>query len=337
MYRTTFFILSLIAVFSFGCTKKSASSDSKTLTAYVSLEEALGNDLAKAFQKETGVALKFVRLSTGEAEARMEAEKNNPQASIWIGGVGLGHSSAKHKGLTTPHTSAALNKIPAEFRDPKGYWNGIYVGTLVFAGNTARLKEFGLKMPKSWNDLLDAKWKNRLQIPNPGTSGTSYNMLSMLVKDLGEEKAFSYMKKLHSNISQYTRSGSAPAKNVAIGEATLAIGYAHDIIRLIHESKAPLVIQAPIDGTGFEVAATSLIKGAKDIELAKQFNEWLRDKTASQIFADYYMPPLVNQDEVTLKPHTIKPGDIKLIPVDADWAGKERGRLIEKWNDQVNG
>ncbi|MDR3249350.1 MAG: iron ABC transporter substrate-binding protein, partial [Treponema sp.] len=71
-----------------------------TLSAYSTLEEPLAKALFEQFQKETGITVSFVRLSGGEAVARMEAEKSNPQASIWVGGVGLDHITAKSKGLT---------------------------------------------------------------------------------------------------------------------------------------------------------------------------------------------------------------------------------------------
>jgi len=190
-----------------GCKKSTPG-----LFAYVSLDEEIAQDLMSTYEKETGVKVQFVRLSTGEASARLEAEKNNPQASIWVGGVGLVHAEAKEKGLTTPYNSPQTQKVPAAFRDKDGYWNGLYLGLLAFAANTEQLKTRGLTAPEQWSDLLDPKWKGLIQIPNPGTSGTSYNLITTLIAKTDEAKAFDYLKKLHNNVSQYTRSGMAPRK-----------------------------------------------------------------------------------------------------------------------------
>ena len=87
------------------------------LTAYVSMDEEVARSLINEFQKETKIQVDWVRLSTGEAVARIEAEKNNPQASIFLGGVGLNHIEAKNKGLTTPYVSPNTKIIPAQFKD----------------------------------------------------------------------------------------------------------------------------------------------------------------------------------------------------------------------------
>ncbi len=313
------------------CTSKSQPS----ISIYTSLEESVAKALLEAYQKETGVQVDFVRLATGEAAARIEAEGKRPQAALWLGGVGLGHAELKAKGLTAPYASVATSKIPATFKDSEGYWNGIYLGVLAFVTNESQLKSKSLTAPEKWSDVLDPKWKGQIQLPNPGTSGTSFNLITTLITLMGEPKAFDFMKALHKNISQYTKSGAAPTKSVALGETTLAIGYYHDIVRLIEETKAPLKVTFPTDGTGYEIAAVSLLKDGPQPELAKQLVDWLYSKTASQILADYYYIPFM-KDEITLKEKALTPADLKLINTDVDWAGKNKQRLIDLWNTRIN-
>ncbi len=302
---------------------------------YVSLDEEIAQKFIAAFEHETGIKVNFVRLSTGEAVARMEAEKSNPQASLWLGGVGLGHSEMKAKGLSIPYKAKGAEALAAKYRDPEGYWNGLYLGILSFVTNKEFLKKKNLTAPQVWADLLDPKWKGNIQIPNPGTSGTSYNLMTTLIAKDGEDKAFEYLVKLHPNVSQYTRSGSAPAKNVALGETIVGIGYAHDILRLIHDSKSPLELIYPKDGTGYEVASMSLIKGGKETETAKKLVEWSYTQKAGQILADHYIVPLKAKG-IKILPASVYPKDLKLIDSAIDWAGKNKQRLIDKWNEQVN-
>jgi iron(III) transport system substrate-binding protein len=116
----------------------SAAFAQESLMAYASVEQDLAVNLFKAFEKETGTKVEFVRLGSGELEARIEAEKNDPQASIWGGGVGTNHISAQMKGLTLAYKSRAAANIPAQFKDKDGFWVGLYLGPLAVRANMIR-------------------------------------------------------------------------------------------------------------------------------------------------------------------------------------------------------
>ena len=63
---------------------------------------------------------------------------------------------------------------------------------------------------------------------HPATSGTAYTVLATLVQLMGEDKAFEYLAKLKSNVSQFTKSGAAAPNAVALGEDAIAITFSHD-------------------------------------------------------------------------------------------------------------
>ena len=145
----------------------------RSVNAYTTLEEPLAAALFARFEEETGIHVNFVRLSGGECVARLEAESANPQASIWVGGVGLDHITAKSKGLTTPYISRYSSKTPVEFKDPDNYWIGLYVGPLTFVTNLDRAAELGLEVPHSWEDLTKPEYKGYIRMANPNSSGTA--------------------------------------------------------------------------------------------------------------------------------------------------------------------
>ena len=95
---------------------------------------------------------------------------------------------------------------------------GIYAGALGYSYNTDLLKKKNIAEPKCWADLVKPEFKDEMQVANPNSSGTSYNMLATLVQLMGEDKAFDYLKALHRNVNQYTKSGAAPARAAATGE-----------------------------------------------------------------------------------------------------------------------
>ncbi|HEY8530679.1 MAG TPA: hypothetical protein VIL08_00355, partial [Limnochorda sp.] len=71
-----------------------AAAQQQKVTVYTTLFEPTARLVFAEFEKDTGIRVEWVRLSSGEAVARLDAERNNPQASIWFGGVGLNHIEA---------------------------------------------------------------------------------------------------------------------------------------------------------------------------------------------------------------------------------------------------
>src|SRR5687767_1758466 len=69
----------------------------------------------QAFTKKTGVKADFVRLSSGEALARIKAGKSNPEFDVWYGGPADGFSAAGGDGLLEPYVSPNAAAIPAKY------------------------------------------------------------------------------------------------------------------------------------------------------------------------------------------------------------------------------
>ena len=106
-----------------------------------------------------------------------------------------------------------LEEIGPEFQNPatsKQYQStGVYAGVLGYSVNTEVLKEKGLPMPRSWEDLTKPEYKGMVQVASPQSSGTAYTVLATMVQLKGEDAAYEYLAKLHKNVNQYTKSGSA--------------------------------------------------------------------------------------------------------------------------------
>ncbi|HNW47036.1 MAG TPA: ABC transporter substrate-binding protein [Thermotogota bacterium] len=305
-----------------------------SVKAYTTFEEPLAKEVFDAFEKETGIRVEWVRLSTGEAVARLEAERENPQASIWVGGVGVLHVQAKMKGLTASYKSPQFLSIPEQYRDPEGFWVGLYVGPLAFVTNKNRAKELGISAPTNWDEIASETYRGMVRMADPITSGTSYNVITTIryLYEGDEERTFEYLKRLDKNVNMYTRSGSAPGKECAIGETTVAIGYLHDLVRLV-KNGAPLEITLPSDGTGFEIAAMSLVKGGKDPVEAKKLYNWVLGPAAQGIIAAWYVIPL--SPEAPTDDIYIQIQDIKTVEQDLVWDAENRDRLTARWKAEI--
>jgi len=311
-----------------------ASAQAKSFNIYTTLEEPLAKELVDQYLKETGIEVKFQRLAGGEAETRLEAEKANPQASLWLGGVGLNHMSAKKKGLTAPYLSKMAPNTPAQYRDAENYWIGLYVGPLAFITNNKIAKEQGIQPPKSWADLLKPEYKGKVRVGNPSLTGTAYNVVTTLRYVFGadEEKTFDYLKKLDLNVDQYTKSGAAGNKSVAIGEVAIAIGYAHDMVKLKVEG-ADVTITIPTEGTGYEVASMSMVKDGPDPVNAKKFYDWILGQTAQDIIGKWYVVPLSKLAKKN--PVAFSLEDVKTVKQDLQWDADNKVRLVERWNKEI--
>src|SRR5215218_11169096 len=98
-------------------------------------------------------------------------------------------------------------------------------------------------------------------------------MLATLVQLLGEDKAFDFLKKMHKNVNQYTKSGAAPAKAASLGETLIGITFQHDAVVFAAQG-APVKIVSPCEGTGYEIGSMSIVKGARNLDSAKRWYDW---------------------------------------------------------------
>jgi len=204
---------------------------SGSLTVVCGATEAWCGAMTGAFTKLTGVSTKFVRLSSGETVARLDAAKNNPEFDVWHGGPADGFGVARIGGLIDKYESPSRSFIPKKYQDDDGYWTGVYVGALGFCTNTKEIRRLGLNPPTSWADLLNPKLSKNISTAHPSTSGTAFTTLWTQVTRLGGETAGTdYMAKMHKNVLQYTKSGVGPVAIVGRGEAAVGLVFSHDCV-----------------------------------------------------------------------------------------------------------
>jgi iron(III) transport system substrate-binding protein len=311
------------------------------LVVYCTVQEEWCRPMVAAFEKATGIKVSMTRKSAGEFYAQIKAEAANPKGDIWWGGTGDPHLQAAEEGLTESYKSPRMGELQdwavKVWNVSKGRTIGVYAGALGYTYNTELLKKKNISEPKCWADLVKPQFKDEVQVANPNSSGTSYNMLATLVQIMGEDKAFDYLKALHKNVNQYTKSGAAPARAVATGETMVGIVFQHDALYQALLG-APLKIVSPCEGTGYEIGSMSIIKGAKNMDNAKKWYDWALSPEAQAIGLEakvsYQLPSNKNAPVSPLAP---KFSEIKLIDYDFAKYGSsaERTRLLARWDKEV--
>ena len=321
----------------------SAQANAKgRLVMYCSATNEMCEAEANAFGEKHDVKVSFIRNGSGSTFAKIEAEKNNPQADVWYGGTLDPQSQAGELGLLEAYRSPNVDQLVERFQDPakvKGNLSSaIYMGILGFGVNTERLKKLGLtEIPKCWKDLTDPRLKGEIQIADPQSSGTAYTAIATFVQLWGEDEAFNYFKQLHPNISQYTKSGIAPSRNTARGETTIGIGFLHDYA-MEKQQGAQMELIVPCEGTGYELGGVSILKGARNMENAKLFVDWALSKEGQEVAwkKGNSLQTLTNTT-AEQSPSAFDPTKLNLIDYDFEkfGAADERKRLISKWVDEI--
>jgi len=310
-----------------------------SLNVVCSAEQSWCDMMAKGFNAQTGVDVAMVRKSTGETLAQIRAEAKNPKIDVWWGGTGDPHLIAAEEDLTQPSgadTSDLLGWAANMFDISGGKTVGIYAGALGVAYNRDLLAEKNLKAPACWKDLADVSFAGEIQVANPNSSGTAYTELATFVQLFGEDEAMVLLAEIGKNVNQYTKSGSAPSKAAARGETTISIGFMHDMVTLA-SSGFPLEIVAPCEGTGYEVGAVSIIKGAKNLDAAKQWVAYALDPAVQSRSVEVQQFQVPSNSKASVAPESPDLASIKLIDYDfATYGSTEtRERLLARWDQDV--
>jgi len=304
------------------------------LTVYGSTLEDVVRDVAAAFEAKTGIETVYVRASTGEALNRIRAEKARPQASVWFGGPGDSYRVAQEEGLLEPYISPSAENIADQFKDPDGYWTGLYTSNLGFASNKTLLAEKGIEVPTSWEDLLNPELKGLVAVANPATSGTAYAYISTIAQLMGEEEGFAYLKQASENIAQYTKSGSAPGRMAGSGEILVGILMLQDAY-LIQQQGFDLELSTPSEGTGFALEPVAMLNDGPDPVEAKMFVDYILSAEGQKVMQEYFHLLSFTNPELSPRAEAGALADMVLIDYDFDWAGANKTRLIEKFQNDI--
>jgi iron(III) transport system substrate-binding protein len=311
-----------------------------SLTVLCGVDETWCAAMKTAYEAKTGLEISVTRKSTGDILNQIRAEKTAPTVDVWWGGTGDTHLQAGSENLLEPYQPAhERDMLPWAqnfFAMSGGRSAGIYAGALGFAYNADLLRELKLPAPTCWKDLTDVAYRGRIQSGNPNSSGTAFTTLATLVQLFGEDEAFRYLAALNRNIERYTPSGAAPIKAAARGETLIGISFMHDAVTQ-KQAGFPLVIVAPCEGTGYEIGAVSIVKGARHIEEAKRFVDFALSPEGQGTGAASGQNQVPSNAKSTLP---LAAPDISMIKmVDYDFATfgspDERSRLLRRFDAEI--
>jgi iron(III) transport system substrate-binding protein len=308
------------------------------ITVYTALENDQLGPYKQAFEAANpGVEIAWVRDSTGVITARVLAEKDNPRADIiW----GLGASSLAlfdSMGLLQPYTPKDADKIKPVFRSSKNpmTWTGLDAWLAVMCYNTVEGGKSNMPKPASWTDLAKPVYKGAVVMPNPASSGTGYQTVYAWIQIMGEKAAWEFMDKLHENIAAYTHSGSKPCVMAAKGESVIGIGFD---MRGAKEKTggAPIDIILAKEGAPWDMEATAIVKGTKNLAAAQKLADFAVSKGAYEMYGKYYA--IVGYPGMNPAPPNYPPSaDAAMVKIDLSKMGQDRAKILAEWTKRYDG
>ncbi len=308
------------------------------LTVYTALENDQLGPYKQAFEAANNdVEIAWVRDSTGVITARLLAEKDNPRADvIW----GLGASSIAlfdSMGMLQGYTPKGADQIKPVFRSDKNpmMWTGMDAWLAVMCYNTIEGGKKNMPKPTSWADLANPVYKDSVVMPNPASSGTGYQAVYAWLQIMGEKAGWEFMDKLHQNIAVYTHSGSAPCVQAAKGERVIGIGFD---MRGAKEKTAgaPIDIILAKEGAPWDMEATAIVKGTKNMAAAQKVADFAISKGAYELYGKYYA--IVGYPGMNPAPPNYPPSaDSAMVKIDLSKMGAERARILAEWTKRYDG
>ncbi|WP_329210737.1 2-aminoethylphosphonate ABC transporter substrate-binding protein [Streptomyces sp. NBC_00683] len=208
------------------CGGSSAASDEKVVTVY-SADGLKGENgdgwydkVFEDFEKKTGIKVEYVEGGSGEMVQRAVREKSNTQADVLVT-LPPFIQQADSKGLLKAYEPAGSEQVDGADKAADGKWTSVVNNYFGFIYNKKELTT----PPKSWEELLDGKFKEKVQYSTPGVAGDGTAVLIKAMHDFGgKEPAMEYLKKLQTNNVGPSASTGKLAPKVDKGELHAANG-----------------------------------------------------------------------------------------------------------------
>jgi iron(III) transport system substrate-binding protein len=329
--------------------------------------------LVDEFQKETGIKAMVVSTpSGGVALATLAEQKGRPQSDVWLGGAARAHYRAEKFGLVDEYASPLVSELQpwaqkvAEQSKSQSF--GIYARVLGIGYNSALATQKKLAAPACWKDLVKPGYAGEVHISDPNQSRASYLAMTDMSQIFGEDQALAYLKTMYK-VSPTTKKGRAegdangakppsgsPQSSVRIigkggagkaaagdtaggappvGDAIAGIGFVGDVVAEA-EGGAPVKAVTPCEGTVYEAGAVSIVKGARNLDNAKKFVDWVLGAKAQELVVKASRAYPANS-AVASSPLAPKWSDIKFIDYDIAKYEKSpmRKKLTERWTAEV--
>ena len=295
--RRVSMLLLLLSVFNLGFSFRSVAQDSHTqklldgakkegaLVWYMSASIEDAKAILLAFNKKYPfLKTDFFRASSARLFNRIVNEARAGKVLFDLVAVrGLETHQLVKAGLLQPYVSPESAAYPAGFKDSKGYWVDYFDSYNVIGYNTQLVARD--QAPKSWEDLLDPKWKGKIALDEE-----NFSWYGAMTQKWGKEKTQRYMRALAKQDIQLRNGQTLIAQLMAAGEFSVAMVLAHRIEKM-KEQGAPVEWVTTLDPVTASLHPIGIAAKAPHPNAAKLFVDFILSKDGQQLLLSIERTP----------------------------------------------
>ncbi len=222
------------------------ASAERVVVVYTSVDQVYAEPILEEFETATGITVQAVydveATKTTGLVNRLIAEKERPLADVFWNGEFMQTIVLKQEGVLAPYASPAAADIPAQYRDPEGYWAGTGGRARILLVNTDRLSPG--EFPDSIADLANETFPgDEIAIAYP-MFGTSATHAAALYAAWGQDEARSFYETLQARSVRVVDGNSVVRDLVAAGQVSVGLTDTDDACRAVEDGK-PVAIIVP--------------------------------------------------------------------------------------------
>lgn len=308
---------------------KTSTKENGSLVVYTPHNEEHTNALVGEFERETGIKVDVIAVGIGEIFKRLQSESANPIADVAWGGVYSIYMD--NLDLFENYISANNDQLPERYRNQAGKVTIFCLDGSLLIVNTSLAA--GLQI-EGYQDLLNPVLSGKIIMADPSASGSSFAHLINILYDIGgnvdNQKGWDFVRDfLAVNRGKIAGSSGGVPKTVADGEYWVGLSNEDNSVNYARQG-APVKLVYMKEGVSFNTAAMAIIKGAKNLENAKRFVDFMTSKKAQEIYGSKTTVRPIRSDVKT--DEFLKPlGAIKIIEVDTEYVNAHRQEILDKY------
>lgn len=298
------------------------SGPAHALTVYTAGPGGLIKKLADGFTQESGIKVDIFQADTGKVFARLESEAANPQADVVISASWDSATDLHARGWLLDYASPNAARVPDAYKGPSYVAQGLSALGLVW--NT----KSGTPRPTDWDDLTQAAYKDKINLPDPAQSGTALELLGGLQAARGDA-AWQLLAQLRGNGAAVAGANAQALNPVLQGAKAVVFGAVDYVAYGAQEKGETVEVIFPSSGTVIAPRPMMILKSSQSPDDARKFIDFVLSETGQAMVADTFLLPA--RTDIRAK----RPGlaEIPLLPADPqgpDAAG--RAALLQKFS-----
>ena len=333
----------LMAIAAVGCSSGSpaasasaasgaASSEAKQgggkLVIYSPNSEGLMDATIPLFEEKYGVDVEVIQAGTGELIKRIQSEKEDPYADVMFGGSwSLAYDN---EDLWEPYVSANNDNVIDAYKNTCGFITGNVLDGSCIIVNTDLIGDIEIN---GYEDLLNPALKGKIATADPANSSSAFAQLTNMLLAMGgyeSDAAWQSVHDLFANIDgKISESSSAVYKSVADGENVVGLSYEDPCAQLVRDG-APVKVIYPKEGTVYLPASATIVKGAKNMDNAKLFIDFILSEEVQNIWGSTLTNRPVMKDAATSDFMTPM-SEIKVIEEDIPYVSTHKQEIVDKY------